>query len=396
MIQGSGKSHTAAWRAACAAVVLGFLSACATAPQQSAKLDPKPGDGLGGTGVSSTILAQTKPGDGIGGTGILGTISGFGSIIVNGLELEYDRGTAVETDGKPAALEELKIGQVVQGVARMKGDKLYLDTLEMQHAVTGPIEAINHDQGTLTVLGQMVRTNMAGDKAAIDSFKTLTLGDMVSVSGLRQADGTIIATRLDQQPDDGRIIVRGIARNVTDAAITVGALNVPLSRETTVSPVKDGSRVFVSGRMINGAFVADVVVGSAPLPFGEGVKDVSIEAYAPKTAPGAGLSIEGIAVTGAGLPAGTVEGDRLVITGRIGGAEAITATGIDKVRTFVTILKAKGSLRPASIRPDNANRPERIAPPRPPERPNIERPNIERPNPERPEITRPERERPMV
>jgi len=360
--------------------VLGFLSACATAPQQTAHLEPKPGDGIGGTGIAPKIIAgDIRKGDGIGGTGILGTISGFGSIIVNGLELEYDRGTAVETDGRPAALEELKIGQVVLGTARMKGDKLYLDKLEMQHAVTGPIESIDHDKGTLTVLGQAIRTNMAGDKAAIDSFKTLTTGDMVSVSGLRQTDGTIIATRVDQHADDGRVVVRGSAQKVTSASITVGGLTVPLSKETTIAPVKDGGRVFVSGRMINGQFVADVIVGSAPLPFGDGVKDVSIEAYTPKSAPGTAMTIEGITINGASLPNGTAAGDRVVITGEVSGTDRITATNIDKVRTFVTILKARGSLRPAAIRPDNNTRPERMAPPRPPERPNTERPQRERP-----------------
>ena len=232
------------------------------------------------------------------------------------------------------------------------------------------------------MLGQAIRTNMAGDKTAIESFKTLTTGDMVSVSGLRQADGTIIATRLDQHPDDGRVIVRGIARNVTTGSITVGGLTVPLSKETTITPVKDGGRVFVSGRMINGQFVADVIVGSAPLPFGSGVKDVSIEAYTPKSAAGVGLTIEGITIDGATLPTGTMANDRMIITGQINGADRITATTIDKVRTFVTILKARGSLRPASIRPDNNPRPERLAPPRPertPERPNRERPERERP-----------------
>jgi Domain of unknown function (DUF5666) len=385
MIQHSDKQLRARVRGIAAALMLGVLSACATASNQSAQIDPKNGDGIGGTGIASqTVLADAQNGDGIGGTGILGTISGFGSIIVNGLELEYDRGTAVETDGRPAALEELKIGQVVLGTARMKGTKLYLDRLEMQHAVTGPIERIDHDKGTLTVLGQMVRTNMAGDKTALESFKTLTTGDMVSVSGLRQADGTVIATRVDQHPDDGRVIVRGTAQNVTAASINVGGLIVPLSKETTVAPVKDGGRVFVSGRVINDVFVADVVVGSAPLPFGEGVKDVSVEAYAPNSAPGTGLTIEGIAIDGASLPAGTAAGDRVVITGQISGTDRITATTIDKVRTFVTILKARGSLRPASIRPDNTTRPERISPPRPertPERPNI----IQRPERERPE-----------
>jgi len=383
MIQSSDKRSRTMWRAVCAALALGVLSACATAPQQTAHLDPKTGDGIGGTGIAPKIVSgDIRKDDGIGGTGILGTITGFGSIIVNGLELEYDRDTTVETDGRPTALEELKIGQVVLGTARMKGDTLYLDKLEMQHAVTGPIESIDHDKGTLTVLGQAIRTNMAGDKTAIESFKTLTTGDMVSVSGLRQADGTIIATRLDQHPDDGRVIVRGIARNVTTRSITVGGLIVPLSKETTITPVKDGGRVFVSGRMINGQFVADVIVGSAPLPFGSGVKDVSIEAYTPKSAAGVGLTIEGITIDGATLPTGTMANDRMIITGQINGADRITATTIDKVRTFVTILKARGSLRPASIRPDNNPRPERLAPPRPertPERPNRERPERERP-----------------
>jgi hypothetical protein len=112
------------------------------------------------------------------------------------------------------------------------------------------------------------------------------------------------------------------------------------------------------------------------------VKDVSIEAYTPKSAAGVGLTIEGITIDGATLPTGTMANDRMIITGQINGADRITATTIDKVRTFVTILKARGSLRPASIRPDNNPRPERLAPPRPertPERPNRERPERERP-----------------
>ena len=46
----------------------------------------KPDDdyGIGGTGISNDDY-------GIGGTGIIGTISGFGSIIVNGLHIEYSQ-----------------------------------------------------------------------------------------------------------------------------------------------------------------------------------------------------------------------------------------------------------------------------------------------------------------
>jgi len=144
--------------------------------------------------------------------------------------------------------------------------------------------------------------------------------------------------------------------------------------------------VFVSGRMVDGKFVADVVVGSAPLPFGDNVNDVSIEAYLPNTAT-TPLTIEGMNIEGATLPADAQGGDRLVITGRISGANSIATTNIEKIRTFVTILRARGSLRPAQVRPDNNRRPERmVAPPR--ERPNVERPDV----PEKP--TRPDREKP--
>jgi hypothetical protein len=42
--------------------------------------------GVGGTGLQA---------GGVGGTGIVGTITGFGSVCVNGLEVEYDHSTPV-------------------------------------------------------------------------------------------------------------------------------------------------------------------------------------------------------------------------------------------------------------------------------------------------------------
>lgn len=366
-----------------------LLSACAQqAPTRTAQLDPKNGDGIGGTGVSNeSMMANNRAGDGVGGTGILGTISGFGSIIVNGLELEYDRATKVEIDGRPASLEDLKVGQVILGTAKTRNGQMYLDSLEMLHAVTGPIDAIDHTGQTMTVLGQKVRINLAGDAAAIESFKTLTKGDVVSISGLRQADGTVIATRVDQRPDDGRLIVRGLA-TVSGGSIKVGGLEFPVDQQSTVSPVKDGGRVFVSGRMINGKFMPDVVIGSPALPFDKGVKDVSLEAYVPGGT-GQTLMIEGVAVDGAALPAGTGAGDRIIVTGRVSGADRIAASNISKIRTVITILRARGSMRPAAVRPMNGDRPERIQRPAAP-------PDRERPQRERPQIERPSESFPMV
>jgi hypothetical protein len=379
------------------AAVLCLVGACSTTGSPSQMAERRNGDGIGGTGAPNTVMAAAdgkKNGDGIGGTGILGTISGFSSVIVNGTAWEFDRHTAVESDGKPSSLEELKVGQVIQGVARLRGDKYFLDTLEIQHAVTGPIGAIDHAGETMTVLGQKVKLNLAGDKAAIDAFATLQAGDMVSVSGLRLEDGTIVASRVDEQSkDDGRVLLRGMA-SVNGANVKIGDLTVTPGADAVVSPPANGGQVFVAGRMINGQFVADVVSGTKALPFGKDVRDVSLEGYAPAN-PGA-LSIQGIAVQGA-LPAGTGAGDRIVVTGHIAGDNSVAATAITKVRTVVTINKANGSLRPAALRPDTRQRPDRVAPP--PARPPIDRPqsfdtpkpDVVRPTvPERPQIERPQ------
>jgi len=373
--------------------VLSLLAACAghaPAPRadiasvESNLVDPKNGDGIGGTGIRT---AQTTParGDGIGGTGIRGTITGFGSILVNGLKLDFDHTTTVETDGKPTTLEALRVGQIVQGVARSKDGKLSLARLEIQHAVAGAISAIDHDGQTLTVMGQKVRLNLGGDKSDIAAFRTLQAGDIVSVSGLRQTDGVIIATRVDQTAHDDRIILRGPASAVTASSLRIGDVDVALPPGATTP--KAGDHVVAAGRTINGVFMPESVSASSPLEFGADVSSVSLEAYAPKAAGNAGpLVIDGVDIGGVALPAGTNINDRIVVTGQVLGPNSITATSINSVRTVVTINAARGTLRPATVRPDNS-RPERVAP-----RPNIERPQAVRPDPpvSRPTIERPQ------
>jgi len=214
----------------------------------------------------------------------------------------------------------------------------------------------------------------------------LRAGDMVSVSGLRQADGTIIATRVDQKPDDDRVIVRGTATSVTAASVRVGDLDIALAPGTT--PPKVGEHVFAAGRILKGEFTPDVISGRSVLAFGADVTDISLEAYAPQAAAsGAPLVINGVNVSGAALPPGTAINDHIVVTGRVSGPDSITATNIGAVRTVVTINAARGAMRPSALRPDGA-RPERVAP-----RATIERPQVVKP--ETPAITRPVIERPQ-
>jgi hypothetical protein len=360
-----------------------------------ASADPKNGDGIGGTGIKTGDIKMrggVGGSDGIGGTGIgtgvRGTITGFGSILVNGLKLEFDHTTTVEIDGKPSTLEALKIGQIVQGVAHTKDGKLSLATVEIQHAVTGPITAVDPAGETLTVLGQKVRLNLGGDKAAVTAFKTLKAGDMVNVSGLRQADGTIIATRVDQKSDEDRFLVRGTVAAAGASTITVNGFEMPKPADDKSPAPKTGDHAIVSGHMVNGKFVTDAIVTEAPLPFPNDVAQVSLEGYAPKAAGQPGpVTIDGVEVSGAALPPGTEMNSRVIVTGRIADPNGLVATGIENVRTVVTINAARGSQRPAAVRPDAA-RPERVAP-----RPDFDRPQSSRPD--TPSTSRPVIERPQ-
>ncbi|HCX13932.1 MAG TPA: hypothetical protein DGZ24_01290 [Rhodospirillaceae bacterium] len=385
------RQSRATLQAVAATLVLCLLAACSATTHIA--YDPRNGDGLGGTGITHA-QNSSENGDGIGGTGVVGTISGFGSIIVNGLQLEFDPKTIVETDGKPTSLEALKIGQVIRAVADHKDGELHLNAIDIRHAVTGPVEAIDHDSQTMMVLGQKVHLNLGSDGPAINAFKNISVGNIVSVSGLRWADGTIIATRVDEQSKDERLMVRGTATVVSSDTVQVGGLTIPL-KGTVVSSPKAGAQVFASGRMLNGQFVPDVVMGEAPLPFDEDINSVSLEAYSPVAEGGDGpVSISGITVEDANLPSGTKLNDRIVITGRIASPNRIVATGIEKVRTVVTIQAVRGAMRPSVIRPDVSRRTERmVTPDLPPRgRPQSLRPEIPKPTnrPLRPKIEKPQ------
>ncbi|MEE2673230.1 MAG: hypothetical protein VX466_05505, partial [Myxococcota bacterium] len=82
------------------------------------------GSGIGGTGVLGDEGSGTggtgvlgDEGSGTGGTGVLGTVTGFGSICVNGLQIGYDDATPVVRNGEAAVLKELAVGHVVRVTA---------------------------------------------------------------------------------------------------------------------------------------------------------------------------------------------------------------------------------------------------------------------------------------
>ena len=156
---------------------------------------------------------------GIGGSGYVssGTITGFGSIFVNGVEFETSSSTFDVDDDSSLTESDLAIGMRVVVTGSVNADGItgtatsvtYDDDLE--GPVTGPITE-NADQTAITfsVLGKTVRINstttnfdvtglLSGTPFSYENFKNQSaLGNHVEISGyFDSSDLEIIATRVE-------------------------------------------------------------------------------------------------------------------------------------------------------------------------------------------------------
>ena len=213
----------------------------------------------GGGGGSSGPTA------GIDGTGsqviAMGTVSGFGSVIVNGVRYETT-GTRFTIDGAPGTQADLSVGDVVVVKGELDADDFSAgtaDSIDFDDAVEGPIASIDTVTGTLVVLGQTVAISADtsfDDSIATRSLAGLSVGDLVEVSGFPASDGSIRATRIELKPAGGQFEVTGRVAMLdnTGSQFSINSLRVDFA----AAMLED----FPSGMISEGDLVE--VHGSAP------------------------------------------------------------------------------------------------------------------------------------
>jgi len=185
--------------------------------------------------VAATVLAigcggGTDSGVGSGGTGSplsfsQGPITGFGSIIVNGVHFDDAPASVLDDDGNALSNAlNLRLGTVVdvQGGVVTNGATT-ATTIRVHVDLLGPVTAA-YDAGTgrLGVLGQPVRVLAL---TALDGFTggaaAIPAGSVVAVSSLYdKATGVYVATRIDPVPSTSRFAIRGAPSAVDTAAGT--------------------------------------------------------------------------------------------------------------------------------------------------------------------------------
>ena len=187
----------------------------------------------------------------------MGPISGFGSIIVNGIK--FDTSAASFTvDEASGSQSDLKVGQVVtvKGTLDAQGNAK-ADSVEFDELVEGPITSIDLDLGEIVVLGQTIF--ITDDTAYNDSpqkptIEDLLVGDTIEVSGAFDEDGNIDASLVDPKPGNGIFEVHGFITNLDTAAMTfefnaliVGYANAGLPEFGQEGPA-EGDYASVKGR----------------------------------------------------------------------------------------------------------------------------------------------------
>ena len=215
--------------------------------------------------------SEGEGGVGVGGTGSYasGPITGFGSVIVNGIEFDDSPAQVEDEDGVPSSRSLLRLGMLteIEGGPISGAPTAPVATasrIRFSSELAGPVESIDAAGRTLVVFGQGVRvalTTVFDDRLAA-GLASIAVGDVVVVYGFfdPRANG-FVATRIEPRPSGlPAFRVRGPVHDLDSVArsFAIGARSFSYAGLAASA---------VPAALANGAFVR-VLSSSAPPPNG--------------------------------------------------------------------------------------------------------------------------------
>lgn len=187
------------------AISVGRLLACGLALAAAALLGACGGGGGDTAGV------------GTGGTGSfsVGTVTGFGSVFVNGIRYEDNGARLVDDDGTVKVLgsddNPLKVGMVVEVTGRVDDSGTVRSATQIAYGaeIKGPVTAVDAVAGTFNVFGITVRTTTTTVYDNFGGVATLATGNVVEVHGQPDTNGRIVATYVEREASSVAAFVAG-------------------------------------------------------------------------------------------------------------------------------------------------------------------------------------------
>jgi hypothetical protein len=273
------------------ALALLALAACTPPIGPGRQMATGPGEG----GIGGTGLRPDEEG-GLGGTGVFGTITGFGSIRLNGLRVEIPADLA--TQG-------LAVGDTVAVEAIRDRRGLVARRVTPLHPLVGPIDRV--EGGQLSVMGTTVTV---GDGAVLADG--LRVGDRVEVSGIWRS-GTVVATRVTRARPDATAQVAGLLLG-DGTRRTIGGTAVDLGCCAETVP----GFAAVRGRYDGGSLVAEDVTAGTSALFAPSVRWLVVEAFLARNPADPGFHLSGFGIPmDPASPVPPSVGQRSVFVGRL-------------------------------------------------------------------------------
>ena len=221
--------------------------------------------GPGASGASSTSSFAAGP------------ITGFGSIIVNGVRFDESTARVSNDDGTASSKDNLKLGMTaeVRGGAISDdgtGPRATATDVTFGAALVGPVTAIDAAAKSLVILGQtvLVLDTTVFEERLVGGFAGITVGMLVEMHGQLDAKtGLYTATRIGTTMAMAGYKIRGIVANLDTTAktFTMGGTLISYVGVTGV-PADLANGILLGVRLqttqVGGAWIATTLGGGAP------------------------------------------------------------------------------------------------------------------------------------
>jgi hypothetical protein len=203
-------------------------------------------------------------------TSYTGPITGFGSVVVNGMRFSTVGSSIADDEGTSLNSSNLRLGSIV----RVDGlsDNVASATagsIVVTPALLGTVDSVDASNTFLTVMGRKVSVNASTNYyiAATGLYGTLaavTTGSYVEVHGLVQADGSFLATLIERRTAQAAYRMRGqmTSLEAVNKTFVMGALTVNYSAATITGVLANSTWVKVQAAS---APVAGVLTATAVL-----------------------------------------------------------------------------------------------------------------------------------
>jgi hypothetical protein len=304
---------------------------------------------LGLSALALMVLGACGGGVGSEGTGTgaqpaytQGAISGFGSIVVNGVHYDESQAGITDEDGAALGGGDLKLGMVVRidsSSFDANAQTAVATKVTLVSDLSGPVDSKDLVNGTLTVLGQTVRLGMLTvvDDRLVGGLAQLQTGTLVQVHAIYDpVTGIYVARRIEFKSSLSGYRIRGLVHglDLTTRSFLIGTQRFSYSADSAPAGLADNTIFrFKLGKVRDGAGSWQVQAGQRTLLQPADGNRVEVESVIASFTSTASFTVDGLSVDARQAsikPAGgtLAAGVRAEIKGRMSGA-VLLATAVE-------------------------------------------------------------------